>query len=212
MLRVNEIFKSILGESTYAGCVCGIIRLSGCNLRCRYCDTQYAYHEFFPSSIEKICSQIDQYKTPMILLTGGEPLLQEESCELMHRLLKKEYTVLLETNGSQNIERVPPRVIKILDVKCPGSGESHQMCWNNLDMLSPSDEVKFVISDQADLEWATNIIDEYRLGKSATVLFSPVYGSIEPVILADWIVQKTLPVRLHLQIHKLIWGEGVRGK
>jgi len=212
MMRVNEIFKSILGESTYAGSSCGIIRLSGCNLRCKYCDTQYAYHEFFSSSIEKICSRIDQYKTSMILLTGGEPLLQEESYELMNRLLKKEYTVLLETNGSQSIERVPSGVIKILDLKCPGSGESHQMYWDNMKKLLPTDEIKCVISDQADLEWATNIIHEYQLGEMARVLFSPVYGSIDPCILADWILQKNLPVRLHLQIHKLIWGEGVRGK
>ena len=212
MLRVNEIFKSILGESTYAGSICGIIRLSGCNLRCRYCDTQYAYDEFFPSTIEKICIQIDQYKTSVILLTGGEPLLQEESYELMKRLLKKEYTVLLETNGSQSIERVPLGVIKILDLKCPGSRESHQMYWGNLNKLLPSDEIKFVISNQADLEWATNIIHEYQLGKTAKVLFSSVYGSIDASILADWILQKNLPVRLHLQIHKLIWGEGVRGK
>ena len=163
MLQVNEIFKSILGESTYAGCVCGIIRLCGCNLRCRYCDTQYAYDEFFPSSIEKICSRIEQFNTSLILITGGEPLLQEESYTLMNQLLKKGYKVLLETNGSKDIVRVPKEVIKIMDMKCPGSGESHQMYWENIKKLSPSDEIKFVISDQADLEWATRILYEYNL-------------------------------------------------
>ena len=212
MLRVNEIFKSIVGESTYAGCIGGIIRLSGCNLRCRYCDTKYAYDEFFPATIEKICNRIDQYNTSSILLTGGEPLLQEESYNLMNQLLEKGYKVLLETNGSQNIEQVPQGIIKIVDIKCPGSGECHQMYWENLKKLLPSDEVKFVISDQADLEWATKIIHEHQLGQGAKVLFSPVKDSIAPSVLADWIVKKNLPVRLHLQIHKLIWGEGVRGK
>lgn len=212
MLRVNEIFKSILGESTYAGHVCGIIRLSGCNLRCRYCDTTYAYDEFFPSSTEEIYRHIERLKTSFVLLTGGEPLLQEESYTLMNQLLKKGHRVLLETNGSQNIEQVPPEVIKIVDLKCPGSGESHRMYWQNLGKLSSSDEIKFVISDMTDLKWATRIIHEHQLGNVPQVLFSPVYGSIAPSILADWIVEKNLPVRFHLPIHKLIWGEDIRGK
>lgn len=221
MLRVNEIFKSIQGESTYAGCICGIIRLSGCNLRCTYCDTRYAYDEYFPCTVEDICAQVEQYKTRLVLLTGGEPLLQEESYELMERLYRSGrsgqsgrsgYTVLLETNGSLDIARVPNGIIRILDLKCPGSGESHQICWENLEKLLPSDEVKFVISDQSDLEWATRIVERYRLGNICRVLFSPVFDQIQPSVLADWIIENNLPVRLQIQMHKLIWGKEERGR
>jgi len=212
MLRVNEIFKSIQGESTYAGCICGIIRLSGCNLRCAYCDTRYAYDEYFPCTVEDICAQMEQYKTRVLLLTGGEPLLQEECYGLMERLYRSGHTVLLETNGSLDIARVPGGVIRILDLKCPASGESHQICWENLEKLLPSDEVKFVISDQADLEWATRTVERYQLGNICRVLFSPVFDQIEPSVLADWIIENNLPVRLQLQMHKLIWGKEERGR
>ncbi|MEW6379882.1 MAG: radical SAM protein [bacterium] len=212
MLRVNEIFTSIQGESTYAGCVCGIIRLSGCNLRCRYCDTRYAYDDYFLSSVEEICRQVRQYKTHLLLLTGGEPLLQEESYELMEQLSRSGHTILLETNGSLDIGRVPSGVIRILDIKCPGSGESHRIYWENIEKLSPPDEVKFVIADQEDLKWATRIVTHYQLERVCRVLFSPVFGWIEPSTLAEWIIEHNLPVRLQLQLHKLIWGQEVRGR
>jgi len=212
MLRVNEIFKSIQGESTYAGCICGIIRLSGCNLRCAYCDTRYAYDEYFSCTVEDVCARVEHYKTRLLLLTGGEPLLQEECYELMERLCRTGHTVLLETNGSLDIAGVPFGVIRIVDLKCPASGENHRIYWENLERLLPSDEVKFVISDQADLEWATRTVERYRLGNICRVLFSPVFGLIEPSVLADWIIEHNLPVRLQLQIHKLIWGKEERGR
>ncbi|MCL6582256.1 MAG: radical SAM protein [bacterium] len=212
MLRVNEIFVSIQGESTYAGQLCGIIRLSGCNLRCRYCDTRYAYDDYFLATVDEICNQIGQYQTPLLLLTGGEPLLQEESYELMDRLSCLGHTVLLETNGSIDISRVPSGVVKIVDIKCPGSGESQQICWKNLERLAPSDEVKFVISNQEDLEWATQIVAHYQLGKVCRVLFSPAFGWIKPSTLAEWIINHHLPVRLQLQLHKIIWGKEARGR
>ena len=212
MLRVSEIFKSIQGESTYAGCICGIIRLSGCNLRCTYCDTRYAYDEYFPCTAEDICAQVERYKTRLLLLTGGEPLLQEECYELMERLCLSGHTVLLETNGSLDIGRVPAGVIRIMDLKCPASGENDRICWDNLEKLLPCDEVKFVISDHADLEWATRTVERCRLGNICQVLFSPVFGQIEPSILADWIIENNLPVRLQLQMHKLIWGKEERGR
>lgn len=211
-MQVNEIFKSIQGESSYAGYVCGIIRLSGCNLRCSYCDTQYAYDEYFSCTVDEICERVDQYKAPLALLTGGEPLLQEESYELMARLCRNRYTVILETNGSLDIGRVPAGVIRVLDLKCPGSGESGRIYWENMKKLLPSDEVKFVISDQTDLKWAAGIVSHYQLGKTCRVLFSPVYDRIEPSVLADWIIEYNLPVRLQLQMHKLIWGQEVRGR
>ncbi|MEW5804017.1 MAG: radical SAM protein [bacterium] len=212
MLRVNEIFKSIQGESTWAGCVCGIIRLAGCNLRCEYCDTRYAYDEYSPWTIDEICAHVERYKTGLFLLTGGEPLLQEESFELMDRLMQAGHTVLLETNGSLDIAGVPAGVIRIVDLKCPGSGENHRIYWENLERLLPQDEVKFVISDQADLEWATRMVESRRLGDICRVLFSPVFGRIEASILADWIIEHNLPVRLQVQMHKLIWGKEARGR
>lgn len=211
MLRINEIFKSILGESTYAGNLCSLIRLSGCNLNCRYCDTRYAQDEFSLCSLEEIIERVRQYKVPLVLVTGGEPLLQEKSCLLMDRLLKEGYQVLLETNGSLGVENVPKGVVKIVDIKCPGSGEDKRMDWKNLDYLTPADEIKLVISNQLDLEWATSLVMERHLDKLATVLFSPVSGSIEPPILADWMIEQNVPARLQLQMHKIIWGE-VRGK
>jgi 7-carboxy-7-deazaguanine synthase len=211
MLKVSEIFKSIIGESTYAGCAGGIIRLSGCNLRCRYCDTQYAYDDFTWHTKEEIGRRIDQYKTPLILLTGGEPLLQEESYALMEFLVARGYKVLLETNGSLSIKRVPPEVIRIMDIKCPGSGETHHMHWENLDWLTPSDEVKFVITNRNDFTWATEVVGKYQLGRLGTLLFSPAFGMVKPSVLADWILEEGIAARLQLQLHKLIWGEA-RGR
>ena len=212
MLKISEIFQSIMGESTFAGLRGGIVRLSGCNLRCRYCDTQYAYDRFSLRSVEDIINLLDSFNTSLVLVTGGEPLYQEETLDLMKALLGKKYTVLLETNGSLSIAQVPSGVIKIVDIKCPGSGQSDKVYWKNLEYLSLSDELKFVISDSDDLQWATKVVQEEELGKENTVLFSPVFDKISPSVIAEWIVENSLPVRLQLQMHRLIWKEEVRGR
>ena len=211
MLIVNEIFKSIQGESSYTGRPCIFIRLTGCNLRCSWCDTEYAFYEGQPKSVKDIMTAIDPLGVPLVEITGGEPLLQSEVYDLMNALLAKNYEVLLETGGGVSIAKVPKQVIKILDVKCPGSGEDAKNLWDNLDHLHPHDEVKFVLKDRADYEWSRDVIQRRDIHQKAQVLFSPVYDTLGLKELAAWVLADNLPVRVQTQLHKIIWGKDAIG-
>ena len=206
-LKVTELFYSIQGESSYLGYPCSFVSLSGCDLRCRYCDTTYAYTEGKDYEIEEIIHFIRSHKTKLVTITGGEPLLQEGVISLADRLLKEGYTVLIETNGSLPIAILPRGVIRVMDIKCPSSGMTSFMHWKNIDELQPQDEVKFVISDLYDYQWAKDVITEYQLLKRCQVLFSPVFKQLDLRTLAEWILADELEVRLQPQLHKLIWGE-----
>ncbi|MDQ7787183.1 MAG: radical SAM protein [Thermodesulfovibrionales bacterium] len=210
-MKVCEIFTSIQGESSYAGMPCTFIRMTGCNLRCTYCDTTYAYEEGTELSVEEILSQAEKAGIPLIEITGGEPLLQGEVYALMGLLLQKQFTVLIETNGSRNTGEVDPRVRIILDLKTPGSGMSEKMDFSNLSRIRKDDEVKFVLTGRTDYEWSKEIIHSYKLRDRCHMLMSPVYGILPPEKLAQWIIADRLPVRLNLQLHKYIFGQDRRG-
>lgn len=211
-MSINEIFYSIQGESTYAGKPCVFVRLSGCDLRCSWCDTSYAFSEGHKMSIEDVLQRVDEYESPLVEVTGGEPLLQEDVYALMDRLLEGGRTVLLETGGQVDVSRVPGAVIKVMDVKCPASGESGKVEWANIDRLGSRDQVKFVIQDRADYEFARETLTRHALDRRcAAVLFSPVHGVLNPKDLSEWILEDRLAVRLQLQLHKHIWGANVRG-
>ena len=212
MLTVNEIFHSIQGESTRAGDRCVFVRLTGCDLRCSWCDTPYAFHEGRKMSVEDVVTAVEGYGCPLVEITGGEPLLQEGVYELMDRLLAFGHTVMLETGGHRPIDRVPAQVVKIVDVKCPGSGEAGKNEWGNLDRLAPHDEVKFVIADRADYEFARDVVVRLQLAsRAAAILFSPVHGVLDPRTLSEWVIADRLPVRVQLQLHKYIWSPTTRG-
>jgi 7-carboxy-7-deazaguanine synthase len=212
MLTVNEIFHSIQGESTHTGEPCVFVRLTACDLRCSWCDTTYAFHEGRKMSIDDVLAEVDAYDCPLVEVTGGEPLLQQGVYALMDRLLATGKQVLLETGGHRSIRRVPEGVERIVDVKCPGSGEAEKNDWSNLEHLAARDQVKFVIRDRADYEYARDIVRRERLAERvAAVLFSPVHGVLEARPLAEWILADRLPVRLQLQAHKYIWSPETRG-
>ncbi|HKY21015.1 MAG TPA: radical SAM protein [Vicinamibacterales bacterium] len=212
MLSINEIFYSIQGESTYAGRPCVFVRLAGCDLRCSWCDTSYAFAEGQKMSIDDVIRQVEAFGSPLVEVTGGEPLLQEDVYPLMDRLLDGGRTVLLETGGQIDVSRVPGAVIKVMDVKCPASGESDKVEWGNIDRLGSRDQVKFVIQDRADYEFARATVKRHALDRRcAAVLFSPVHGVLTPQDLSEWILEDRLPVRLQIQLHKHIWGANVRG-
>jgi 7-carboxy-7-deazaguanine synthase len=212
MLTVNEIFYSIQGESTEAGRPCVFVRLTACDLRCSWCDTPYAFHEGGKRSVDEVVEAVERYGCPLVEITGGEPLLQEDVYELMERLLTRGRTVLLETGGHRPIARVPPAVRKIVDVKCPASGEAAKNDWSNLDRLASGDEVKFVVQDRADYEFARAVIERHRLaGRVRAVLMSPVHGVLDPKTLSEWMLADRLPARLQLQLHKFIWPPDARG-
>jgi 7-carboxy-7-deazaguanine synthase len=212
MLTVNEIFHSIQGESSWAGAPCVFVRLTACDLRCSWCDTQYAFAEGRKRTVEDVVEEVVGYDCPLVEVTGGEPLLQADVYPLMETLLSRGRTVLLETAGHVSLERVPGGVIRIMDIKCPGSGEAHRMNWDNLGRLSPRDEVKFVVRDRADYEYARQVVHERGLAdRVATVLFSPVHGVLDPRDLAVWVLEDRLRVRVQLQVHKYIWGATTRG-
>jgi len=203
MLKVNEIFYSLQGESTFAGKPCIFIRLSGCNLSCSYCDTRYALDEGYEMEVGEILAKVESYPCELVEITGGEPLCQPESIKLMDKLLAQNYNVLLETNGSIDLADVPDEVIKIVDVKLPGSGCWGSFIWDNLDFLECWDELKFVISDREDYVAAVGFLDEHDLWQHE-VLFSPVSDRLAPSLLAEWILKDALQVRLQLQLHKLL--------
>jgi 7-carboxy-7-deazaguanine synthase len=212
MLTVNEIFYSIQGESTRAGQPCVFVRLTACDLRCSWCDTEYAFYEGRKQSVDEVVAAVEQHDCPLVEITGGEPLLQEDVYDLMNRLLASGRTVLLETGGHRPIDRVPTEVVKIVDVKCPGSGEVDKNDWSNLDRLSPHDEVKFVIKDRADYEFARDVIRGKNLpARCAAVLMSPVHDVLGPEPLSQWMLADRLAARLQLQLHKFIWSPTTRG-
>jgi 7-carboxy-7-deazaguanine synthase len=212
MLTVNEIFHSIQGESSRAGAPCVFVRLTACDLRCAWCDTPYAFTEGRKRPIDEVVDEVSAFGCRLVEVTGGEPLLQEGVYALMEALLERGHTVLLETGGHVSLDRVPPAVITVMDVKCPGSGESARVDWANLARLRPHDEVKFVIRDRADYEFARRVLEEHRLAERvAAVLFSPVHGVLDPRQLAAWVLADRLPARLQLQIHKYVWGPTTRG-
>jgi len=211
MLKINEIYQSIQGESSFTGIPCAFVRLTGCNLRCTYCDTEYAFYEGNSMTVREVVSAVIAFGLRHVLITGGEPLMQKDAYPLMEELLAKGHRVLLETGGSLSIDKVPPGVIRIVDLKCPGSGEEARNNYENLDLLSPRDEVKFVMLNRADYEWSRQMVRKHAIDKKAGVLFSPVHNKLPLKDLASWILEDKLPVRLQLQFHKVIWGKNAIG-
>jgi 7-carboxy-7-deazaguanine synthase len=213
MLRVNEIFYSIQGESTFAGFPCIFIRMTGCNLRCTYCDTTYAYEEGDDIPLDSILTTVKKFDCSLIEVTGGEPLIQDETPDLISALIKNGYTVLLETNGSQDISPVDTRCTRIVDIKCPSSGMDNKNYWKNLDYITPNDQLKFVIAHRQDYLFAKKVLDSAAIKRRKKLLinFSPVFNEIDLKDLAGWILADNLPVRLQIQLHKYIWGEHTKG-
>jgi 7-carboxy-7-deazaguanine synthase len=211
-MKVNEIFYSIQGESSYVGWPCAFVRLTACNLRCSYCDTEYAFTEGREMSTEEMLAAIAAYPTKLVLVTGGEPLLQPEVTGLVEALLKRGYTVCVETGGQVPVQGLDPRVHKIMDLKCPSSGMQQHNRYENIEFLTRNDEVKFVVGDRADFDWACEVVTRYRLpARAGTVLFSPVFNVLSYDELARWILACGLPVRMQVQLHKIIWPGIVRG-
>jgi 7-carboxy-7-deazaguanine synthase len=212
-MRITEIFYSIQGESSFAGLPCAFVRLTWCNLRCTWCDSEYTFTGGSEMTIEEVIEKLRGFGCKLVEITGGEPLVQKrECCDLVSRLCDLGYTVLVETGGSLDAGVLDPRAIKILDVKCPGSGEADRNHWANLEQLNPHDEIKFVIKDHADFEYALDVIKKYRLDeRESSVLFSPVWGSVELMNLASWLLQSGIRGRMQLQMHKYIWGAETRG-
>ena len=212
MVTINEIFYSVQGESTYAGRPCVFVRLTACDLRCSWCDTPYAFHEGRKRAIADVVAEVERYDCSLVEVTGGEPLLQEDVYPLMDELVARGKTVLLETGGHRSTARVPDPVVTILDIKCPASGESERMDWENLNRLRPRDEVKFVINDRADYEYARDAIARHELAeRAAAIHMSPVHGVLNPKTLSEWVLADSLPVRVQLQLHKYIWPADTRG-
>lgn len=210
-MRVTEIFHSVQGESTFAGLPCVFVRLTGCPLRCSWCDTDYAFFGGSDLALDDILGKVRSFGCPLVEITGGEPLSQTETITLLHRLCQERFTVLLETSGAVDTAKVDPSVRIILDVKCPGSGMTDRMHWPNVERLRPQDEVKFVIQDRIDYDWAKSVVDRFHLLTRCPVLLSPVFGTLDPRDLSEWILADRLPVRLQLQLHKYIWTPEMRG-
>lgn len=212
MLTINEIFYSVQGESSYAGRPCVFVRLTACDLRCSWCDTPYAFYEGSKRSLDTVLAEVEQFRCNLVEVTGGEPLLQPDVYPLMEGLLASGRTVLLETGGHRSTARVPPDVVTILDIKCPGSGESDKTDWANIERLRTHDEVKFVIKDRVDYEYARDVIARHDLAqRAAAIHFSPVHGVMDARTLAEWVLADSLPVRVQLQLHKYIWDPATRG-
>ncbi|GIW88982.1 MAG: 7-carboxy-7-deazaguanine synthase [Isosphaeraceae bacterium] len=210
-LVVHEVYRSLQGEGTRAGLPCVFVRLAGCPMRCVYCDTPHAFHQGVARRLEELIDEVLGYGDRLVQITGGEPLVQEEVYPLMERLADAGRTVLLETGGGVETSRVDPRVCVILDVKTPGSGEVAANVWGNLDRLRAQDEVKFVVCDEADFRWSLEVIDRYRLVERVPVLISPAFGRVGLEELAGWILDSRLPLRMQVQLHKVIWGPDRRG-
>lgn len=223
-LKVNEIYLSVQGESSHAGLPCVFIRLTACDLRCSYCDTPYAFFEGESMPLDAIIARVESFGCKLVELTGGEPLLQKSALPLMAQLCDRGYSVLLETSGAHDIAPVDPRVIRIMDLKTPGSGESDRNRIENIDLLRPQDEIKFVIGSREDYEWACGMIARHALDRKVkTILFSPVFRhagmpgqtaghpGIEPKSIVDWMLKDHVPARFQLQLHKFIWPPNQRG-
>ncbi|MBK7379424.1 MAG: 7-carboxy-7-deazaguanine synthase QueE [Ignavibacteriales bacterium] len=211
MIKVNEIFFSIQGESSRAGLPCVFVRLTYCNLRCSYCDTEYAFYEGSDFSIDEIVNRIKSYNCNLVEITGGEPLMQNECLDLMKKLCDSGFDVMLETGGSLPIASVDSRVMIIMDLKCPSSGMLKKNLYTNIPFLKKNDEVKFVIGSREDYEWSKEIISKYELNKKCRILFSVVFSALEPVTLVNWILEDKLDVRFQLQMHKFIWHPETKG-
>ncbi len=211
ILDVNEIFFSIQGESTHAGRPCAFVRLTACNLRCSYCDTEYAFFEGTERTIDEIVAEVVAFPCDLVEITGGEPLLQRQVHDLIRELLELRKTVLIETGGSMDVSAVDPRAILIYDIKCPDSGMAGKNRWENIALLKPVDEVKFVIASEGDYQWSKGKIAKYRLAERHHVLLAPVWGDLEPRQLAEWVLADGLNVRVQIQLHKLLWGPETRG-
>ncbi len=210
-LVVNEIFHSIQGESSQAGFPCVFVRLTACNLRCTWCDTEYAFYEGTRMSVAEVLERVETFGCRLVEVTGGEPLLQAGAFELMAALCDRGYDVMLETSGAVSIAPVDPRVRRIVDVKCPGSGMSDRNFWGNIAELRQTDELKFVLQDRADFDWAVARIRDLDLTSRCPLIFSPVFGELEPVLLAGWILESRVPVRMQLPMHKYVWEPLARG-
>jgi 7-carboxy-7-deazaguanine synthase len=212
LLTINEIFYSIQGESTYAGRPCVFVRLTACDLRCSWCDTPYAFHEGRKRTLEDVVAEVERFDCRLVEITGGEPLLQDGVYPLIDALLGGGHHVMLETGGHRSTARVPHQVVTILDVKCPGSGEAHRTDWENLSRLQPHDEVKFVVRDRADYDYARDVVARHQLpNRAAAIHFSPVHGVLDARELSEWVLADKLPVRIQLQLHKFIWDPSTRG-
>ena len=211
-LTINEIYHSIQGESTWAGEPCVFVRLTFCDLRCNYCDTEYAFYEGKKQTLDQIHSAVEAFGCPLVEITGGEPLLQKNVFPLMTLLADGGHTVLLETSGAHDISGIDPRVHRIMDLKTPGSGECERNLFSNIDHLTQRDEVKFVIGSRGDYEWSREQLATHQLSKRChAVLFSPIFGRIDPQTIVEWILTDRLPVRFQLQMHKFIWTPEKRG-
>lgn len=206
-LRIFEIFHSLQGESSRVGLPTVFVRLTGCPLRCGYCDTAYAFQGGSTQTIEDILREVAQYQAQYVCVTGGEPLAQKSCPDLLKALCDAGYSVSLETSGAMDISPVDARVSVIMDIKTPGSGEESKNLWANIAHLKAKDEVKFVLADRADYDWAREILEKYQIVKKSPVLFSPVYKTLPPADLAKWVLEDRLPVRMQLQLHKILWGE-----
>ena len=211
MLRVTEIYKSIQGEGSHAGYPCTFVRLTGCNLRCSWCDTEYGYNGGQDFSLEEVLDKVKALGCKLVEVTGGEPLLQEETPKLVDLLLENGYTVLIETAGSIDISCVSDKAVRIVDMKCPGSGMLDKNLYKNLDLVTDKDEVKFVIKDKADFDWSCELIRKHSLEEKTQVLLSPVYGVLKEEDLANWILESGLKSRMQIQLHKIIWGPDKTG-
>jgi len=211
MLKVNEIYHSIQGESTYSGLPCVFIRLTGCNLRCTYCDTEYAFFDGNERSVDEIIDEIRKYNCKLVEITGGEPLIQDNSIELMKKLCDNDFTVMLETAGNMSIKNVDERVKIIMDLKCPSSGMMDKNLYENTEHLKKEDEIKFVIGNREDYDWSKNTLSKYNLNNKCTVHFSAVFNKLDPQSLVNWILEDKLEVRFQLQMHKFIWHPETKG-
>jgi 7-carboxy-7-deazaguanine synthase len=210
-MRITEIYTSVQGETQYTGLPCTLVRTTGCDLRCGYCDTAYAFYGGKDMTLDEVMAEVQRLGAPLVLLTGGEPMLQREIVALSERLLAEGFRVMIETSGAHPVDVLPAEVIRIVDVKTPASGESHRIRWEVLDGLRPRDAIKFVVTDEQDYRWAADAIRERGLASRAEVLLSPVHGRLDPKDLVGWMLRDRLPARLNLQIHKYIWGTDAQG-
>lgn len=211
MLRITEIYKSIQGEGSHAGYPCIFVRLTGCNLRCTWCDTEYGYNGGKDFTLEGILEKVSTLGSKLVEVTGGEPLLQEETPQLVDLLLKNGYTVLIETAGSIDISCVSTEATRIVDMKCPGSGMTDKNFYKNLDLMTDKDEVKFVIKDKADFDWSLELIKKHELEEKVQILISPVFGELKEEDLANWVLESGIKARMQIQLHKIIWGPDKTG-